>query len=280
MNKHDRLYFGTAGIPLSCKGKSTREGLKKLSEIGLDALELEYVRGTFPGDDTARQIARAAQEYGIALTAHGPYFINLNADDPEKRDASRQRVIKTARSGSLSGAESITFHAGFYLKHDPDKVYNTIREELETVIASLHEEYDVRVDVRPETTGKPSQFGSLDEILRLSKEVDCVAPCIDWAHLHAKNGKVNTAGEFKSVLDRIRNMLGENALKNMHMHIAGIDYGPKGERKHLNLDDSDMNYRALLHVLKENEICGVLICESPSLEDDALKVKEYYDSLS
>ena len=279
MRDINRLCFGTAGIPSSAKGKSTVEGLKRISEVGLDALELEYVRGSFPGDDTARQIALTAREYGVELTAHGPYFINLNADDPEKREASRRRIINTARTGSLSGAQSITFHAGFYLKQDPDEVYRTIRTELEGIIALIHDEYDIHVDIRPETTGKPTQFGSLEEILRLSSDLDSVAPCIDWAHLHAKTGKMNTHDEFRGVLESVRDVMGDSALKNMHMHIAGIEYGAKGERKHLDLDDSDMNYRSLLDIMKEYDVCGILVCESPSQEDDALKLKDYYEKL-
>ena len=274
----DRLLFGTAGTPQSAKPRDTISGLWRLRELGLDAMEIEYVRGTFPGEKKAVAIAAAAKENNLRLTAHGPYFINLNAVEPDKVDASRERIIKTARIGSLSGAESITFHAGFYLGQDAKEVYKKIQYELASIVKTVRQ-MNISVDIRPELTGKYSQFGTLDEIIRLSNDIDGILPCIDWSHQHAKTGAFNTAREFQSIIDTIRTNLGEHTLKKMHMHISGIEYGEKGERKHLNLEESDFNYKELLHVLKDNDVCGFIVCESPSLEDDALVLKEYYEKI-
>lgn len=241
-------------------------------------MELEYVRGTFPGEPKAREIAEAAKEYGIRLSAHGPYYINLNAVEPEKLAASRERIMKTAILGNMSGAESITFHAGFFLGQDAEIVYGKIKNEIEG-IAQKVAEMNIDVDIRPELTGKYSQFGSLDEIIRLSLDIKGVYPCIDWSHLHAKTGEYNTAPEFQSIIDKVRDKLGESALKKVHFHISGIDYGPKGEKKHLTLDESDFNYRDLLNVFKDNNVCGFVICESPTIEDDALILKDYYEKI-
>ncbi|MCE5250668.1 TIM barrel protein [bacterium] len=278
MRPVDRLLFGTAGTPESAQPRDSVTACKRLRELGLDCMELEYVRGTFPGEDKAREIAAAARENGIRLSAHGPYFINLNAVEPEKLEASRRRIINTARFGGLSGAESITFHAGFMLKQTPETVYGTIRKELEGLCDAVRS-FDESIDIRPELTGKPTQFGSLDEILSLSKELDGIHPCIDWAHLFARSGEFNTAREFQTVIDTIRSVLGDHELKRMHMHISGIEFGAKGEKKHLNLDESDLNYRDLLRVLKDNGVCGFLVCESPSLEKDALLMKNWYEKL-
>ena len=278
MKEADTLLFGTAGTPTSAQPRTTVNALARLRELGLDAMELEYVRGTFPGEETARSIASSAHENGIRLTAHGPYYINLNADDPEKRKASRKRVINTAYYGGLSGAESITFHAGFYLKHDAVQVFDVICQELEDLVRKIRE-MNINVDVRPELTGKETQFGSLEEILAVSRKVEGVEPCIDWSHLHARAGAYNSAKEFQSVIDDIRRARGEKSLKHLHMHISGIEYSGKGERKHLNLDESDFRYKELLRVLKDNGVCGILICESPSLEVDALILKDYYEAL-
>jgi len=272
------LLFGTAGTPVSALARDTVTGLSRLRELGLDSMELEYVRGTFPGVEKAREIAAAARDNAIRLTAHGPYFINLNAQEPDKLVASRERILKTARFGALSGAESITFHAGFFLGQDERIVYRRIRDELKKLVDEIHR-MNLDVDVRPELTGKPTQLGSLDEIISLSEEIEGVQPCIDWSHLHARSGAFNTAGEFQSVIDLVRSRLGERALKSFHMHVSGIEYSPKGEKKHLNLDESDFNYRDLVRVLWDNGICGFMVCESPSLEGDAMILKNFYNSL-
>jgi len=274
----DRLLFGTAGTPNSAKPRDSITAFRRLSELGLDSMELEYVRGSFPGEQRALEIASAAKDNNIRLTAHGPYYINLYSEDPEKLAASRARIIKTARIGSLSGAESITFHSGFFRGQDAGEVYIWIHNELKNITHKVRQ-MNIDVDIRPELTGKPSQFGSLDEIINLSDEIEGIQPCIDWSHLYARSGEFNTAKEFQSVIDKIRLKLGEKAIKSFHMHISGILFGSKGEKKHLNLDESDFNYRELLHVLKENGVCGFLICESPSLEDDAIILKEYYGKI-
>jgi deoxyribonuclease-4 len=271
----DRLLFGTAGTPVSAMPRDSVTGIRRLHELGLDIMELEFVRGTFPGPDSAREIALVARENNIRLTAHGPYFINLNAEEPEKREASRKRILQTARSGSQCGAESITFHAGFFLGKDADTVFHHMCSELESIVQTIRQ-MNIELDVRPELTGRPTQFGSIDEIVRLSETVQGIKPCIDWSHLHARTGAYNTASEFQSILDLIHTRLGEHALRECHMHLSGIEYGTKGEKKHLNFHESDLNYYDLLRVLKDNGVCGFMVCESPSLEDDAIILKDYY----
>ena len=273
-----KLLFGTGGNPLSAKEKTTVSGIQRLRELDLDAMELEYVHGSFPGEQTARTIAETAKANNIRLTAHGPYYINLNALEPEKRTASQKRIYNTARIGSISGAESITFHAGFFLDMPADRVYENIRDALIDIMQVLNDE-GISVDVRPELTGKPTQFGSLEELLLVSSEVTGVYPCIDWSHMHARTGQGNTEQEFDEALNMMSETLGEGILKRMHMHVSGIEFTARGERRHVRLQESDFDFKALLRVFKRREIGGILICESPQMEDDALIMKEYYNSL-
>jgi len=131
-----------------------------------------------------------------------------------------------------------------------------------------------------ETTGKASQFGTLEELLRLSKEVEGVAPCVDFAHLHARTGANNSYEEFAALLELIEGELGlAVGLEDMHIHISGIDYSSAGERKHLNLADADLRYVELLQALRDFEVGGLIICESPSLEEDALLMQRVYRGL-
>lgn len=272
------LLFGTGGVPESATARDTISALRFLRDYGLDCMELEFVRGTFPGDAKALEIAEAARDNGIRLTAHGPYFINLNSAEPEKIAASRERIIRTARVGSLCGAESITFHPAFMHEDDPETVYVRVRDELRRTMDEIRDR-GYAVDVRPETTGKPSQFGSVEEIVRLARDIGGVHPCIDWSHLHARTGAFNTAAEFQSVIDTIREGLGTDELSRFHMHVSGIEFGATGEKKHLDLEKSDFNFRDLLRVLRDNDVSGFVISESPHREDDARLMKEWYGNL-
>ncbi|MEZ5334547.1 MAG: TIM barrel protein [Methanolobus sp.] len=139
---------------------------------------------------------------------------------------------------------------------------------------------EIEVILRPETTGKGTQFGSLEENVRLGTEINNVLPCIDFAHLHARsNGAENSYREFSATLEFIENELGREGLDDMHMHVSGIEYGEKGERNHLNLDESDLQYTELMQALKDFKVKGLLICESPHNEGDALLMKKTYEGL-
>jgi len=271
------LLFGTGGTPHSSRTSSTIDGIRRITELGLGCMEIEFVQGVRMGGAGACLVAEIAAREGVKLSAHAPYFINLNAHEPEKIRASQDRIIQTARIASLCGAESIVFHAAFYLGDSLRETYTRVKESLEEVIHRLKRENN-RVWIRPEIMGKPSQFGTLEEILNLCTELEGVAPCIDFAHWHARTRAFNSYPEFASILQRVKERLGKAALDNMHIHMSGIAYGKKGEIKHLSLGESDFQYAELLQALKDYDAQGMVICESPNLEEDALRLQETYKS--
>ncbi len=272
------LLFGTAGTPHSAKSSATTSGIGRIAELGLGCLEIEFVQGVRMGEQSAGQVAEVATREGIRLSAHAPYFINFNAHESAKIRASQDRVLQTARIASLCGAESVVFHTAFYLGDPPEKAYDTIKKYLEETLSQLRLENN-RVWIRPELMGKPSQFGTVEEMFNLCHELEGLAPCIDFAHWHARTGKSNSYQEFVSILLQIKERLGRAALDNMHIHLSGIKYGGKGEIKHLDLEDSDLQYVELLQALRDYEVKGLVICESPNLEGDAMLLQETYDTL-
>ena len=269
----DKLNFLTAGVPLRAKGYE--EGFGVLDEMGLDGLELEFVRGVRISDKSREAVGNSKK----VITAHAPFYVNLNAREEEKVDASVQRIIETAEVANELGGYSITFHAAYYLGMEAELVYKQVVEQIRVIQDALSKTNN-KIWIRPETTGKATQWGDLAEIVRLSKEFEQVLPCVDFSHLHARyNGLVNTYDEFAQIFETICQELGQVALDNFHAHIAGIDYGAKGEKKHLNLEESDFNYKDLLKAFKAFDVKGAIVCESPNIEDDAKLMKEYYLSL-
>ena len=278
-NEIGELLFGTGGIPVSAKLPSTEAGIERIAELGLGCMEVEFVRGVNMSSEAAVSAGELAARRNVVLTAHGPYFINLNAVEPQKVHMSKERILQTARIAALFDAKSITFHAAFYLKNAPGQTYAVVKRHLEEIVNILRKEGN-KVTISPEAAGKSSQFGTLEEILQLSSEIEGVAPCLDFAHLHARTGKANSYQEFIYILDQIEGKLGRQALDNMHIHLSGIAYGKKGEIKHLMLQDSDFQYVDLLRALKERKAKGVVITESvPHLEEDALLLQQTYRGL-
>ena len=275
----DTLKFVTAGQPI-CNGTAGyKRAFEILEELGLDGMELEFVHGVRMTEANQNLVRDIVKEKNMVITAHGPYYINLNSKEDEKIEASVKRILDTARMGQSLGAFSVTYHAAYYMGKSSKEVSERVHKSMEEICTVLDEE-KLDIWVRPETTGKPTQWGNLEEIVELSKNFKQVLPCVDFSHLHARtNGLYNTYDEFCAIFDTIGTELGDYALNNFHAHIAGIEYSEKGEKKHLLLEESDMNYKDLLKAFKKFDVKGVVVCESPIMEKDAVILKEFYNSL-
>jgi len=269
-----RLLFGTAGVPHSADQDSTLSGIKHVAAIGLDCLEVEFVRGVRMSDDTARLVGKKAAELNVALSVHAPYFINLNSPEEGKKLSSQKYILTAARTAMILGARSLVFHAGYYGPSTPEGAYQAVKKELAEVLSVLKKEHNTVV-LRIETMGKRAQFGTLDDVLFMSRELEGLQPCLDFSHMHARE-KVSTYVDFDRVLRKLRKKLGQAALENVHFHVAGVAYSHQGELKHLNLRDSDFHYDDWIQALKEHSVKGMVICESPNLETDALMLKNLY----
>ena len=49
------LFFGTAGAPYSSAQGTTVEGIRRVKELGLDCMEIEFVRGVKMGVNSAKK---------------------------------------------------------------------------------------------------------------------------------------------------------------------------------------------------------------------------------
>ncbi|MFQ6087896.1 MAG: TIM barrel protein [Candidatus Methanofastidiosia archaeon] len=269
------LLFGTAGIPIRCKKRDSVLGIQTVRELSLDAMELEFVQRVSMGEDKAKEVLKASERYNVKLSLHAPYYINLNSEDEKKIEASRERILLASRIGNLCGAGVCVIHAGFYHKDSKKTVFERMRKHLKELSEILSLE-GIKIRLGIETTGKKTQFGTLEEILKLS-DIDLVCPVVDFSHIHARgDGVLRAEEEFSSILESIESY-DKVLLRELHMHVQGIEYSLKGERRHLNLDESDFNYKALLKVLKSFKVSGTVICESPNIEEDAMLLKRVFE---
>ncbi|MCS7099698.1 MAG: TIM barrel protein [Sulfolobales archaeon] len=266
------VFVGTAGIPNSTKRKNTVEGIKRVAELGLSAMELEFVRGINLSSEAAIRVREVAKDLSVALTAHAPYFINLLSDRNDVRRASAERIVESAKIAYIAGARSVVFHSGYYGRYGSEEAVRVVRETLKQVVKVL-EDMNVKIWVRPETMGGLAEVGSLEEVLSIVEGIDMALPAVDFAHIHARSiGRANDLESFRKVLEEVEKRLGSDALKNSHIHMSGIEYGERGERAHLNFDESRFNWLAAVEAVKEFKVEGVIISESPNLEEDALKI--------
>lgn len=274
--------FGTVGSPKSTPPKpgGSVGAIHRLKELDLDALELGWVQAVRVSESTCAEIRAAARTQDVSLSVHAPYFINLNADEAEW-PKSRRRLMDAAHYGNLAGATDIVFHPGSYFGKAPGEVLPIALERLQGCMAELRQMGNP-VILRPETMGKSAMLGSLEDTLAMSHAIEGVKPCVDFAHLHARagDGSMNSYEEWSKVLDQIALSLGEAALKDLHIHLSGIEYALKGERQHLKIQDADLDIAAIFRALKDSGCRGRILCESPVLEEDALLLRQMWLEIS
>jgi len=274
--------FGTVGSPSGTPKKpgGSVGAIDFSASIGLDTLELGWVQSVRVTEATCTLIKSAGEAHGVALSVHAPYFINLNASD-EEWTKSRKRLMDAAHYGYLAGATDIVFHPGSYFMNDPLEVLKIAIPRLQGCVDELKKNGD-QVTLRPETMGKSAMLGSFEDAVAMSKSVDMVQPCLDFAHLHARpgDGTMNTYDEWSRLLEVYGRELGGTALKRLHIHLSGIEYGAKGEKNHLPLADADLDMKALFKALYQFGCAGRVLCESPIMEEDALTMKKTWMRIS
>lgn len=276
----EKLYFGTGGIPLSTEPRNTENGIKKIRELDLGSMELEFVRNVTVSKEKAPEIKKIAEKENVKLTAHASYFINLNAQDLEKREASRGRLVGAVQRLSECGGYSVCVHAAYRLDSSKEEVFRNVKEQFEKAVQECKDS-NTKVWIRPETAGKHAQFGTIDELIEFSQGFDQVLPCIDFSHIRATtNGEVNNYEQYCKILDKMEKGFGRKiGLEEMHLHIQGVNFGDKGEKNHLTIEeDPKWNYRDLMKALKNYNCKGCVTVESPNLETDALRLKKMYES--
>lgn len=271
--------FGTVGSPASTPKKpgGSVGTIQHLSQQGLLAFEIGWVRSVRVSEKTCQAIQEAAQEFDVAVSVHAPYYINLNADEDEW-PKSRKRLMDAAHYGYLAGATDIVFHPGSYFGQPAEQVLELALPRLGACVAELQGEGNTAI-LRPETMGKGAMLGSLDDTLTMARELEQVEPCLDFAHLHARtgDGSLNSYTEWKAVLQAYKDALESDSLQRLHCHLSGIEYSEKGEQNHLMLADSDFDLTGLIKALVEFGCKGRILCESPEMDRDALVIKTAFE---
>ena len=276
----DLIRFGTVGSPQTTPQSGTPAAIEHTRLLGLNHLEIAWVQSVRVSDETCAAIKAVAEQHEITLSIHAPYYINLNSQTADLMRKSDERLLAAARKGYLAGARDIVFHPGSYHDQPPDQVYERAKEKLLEIREILDNE-GVDVNLRPETMGKKAMFGTLEEIVQLSHDIPGVLPCIDFAHLHARTGALNSYEEFSAILATVEEHLGRAGLDSLHAHMSGIEFGPRGEKNHLPLNEADLRYRDLLQALVDQDVRGTIAVEAPEPFHvaDALTIQATYRRL-
>ncbi len=257
-----RIKLGPAGSP----AKSTLEGVSKIRELGLHTMEVQFSHGVGMGLPLAKRIGEERKRIGIELSVHAPYYINLASSEKKKREESKRRILDSCERAHLMGASPVVFHPAYYGKYSKEETFQIVKDAmLEMKKYIRKKKWDVKL--APETTGKHSAFGNLEETIRLVRETRCDI-CIDFAHIYARNyGRI----DYAEVLDKLKPL----KLMHLHTHFSNIKFTRKGESSHLVMDHKP-DFRPLARELLKRRLDVTIVCESPVTWKDSLKMKKIF----
>lgn len=279
--------FGPAGNSVSFTKmgyKSSLQVPEYIVKMGLDAFEYQCGRGVNIGSEKASQLGKLADEKGIKLSLHAPYYISMSSVEEEKRIKSVDYILQSARAVNAMGGSRIVVHTGSCSKISREQALDLAKDTMKLAIAALDAEGLSNVRICPETMGKINQLGTLEEVIELCKLDERLLPCIDFGHLNARTmGQVNSGEAFLDILNKIGNELGEDRLKQFHSHFSKIEYTVGGEKKHLTFEDVVFgpDYEPLMELVYKKNLSPTFICESAGTQaEDAKAMKDYYLKIS
>ena len=260
------VRIGPAGIgPI----KEIAETFAKYKKLGIKTAEIPFTYGVFIKEERHKkeieEIKKAVKENDIQLSVHAPYWINLNSEDEEKVEKSKERILKSAKMGELLGAKYVVFHPGYYGKMEPGETYDKIRDEIIDMQNTI-KEAGWKIQLAPETTGKVNVFGKEEEILKLVEDTGCFFT-LDFSHLLARSrGEMS----YKKMVEKVAKF------DKLHCHFSGIEWGDKGERKHKMLEEKEIK-KLVAALPKDKEM--TIINESPDTVADAMNILREYNGL-
>ncbi len=274
--------FGPAGNAENFPGKSSADAPKWLAQLGLDCYEYQCGKGVHVGEDTARRVGQQAQEHGIALSLHAPYFINLANPDPDSLAKTTGYITGACLVASQMGAQRVIIHSGALMKR-------TRRQALDTALSSLRHVLSVcddmgfeQIALCPETMGKINQLGDLDEVLELCCLDERLVPCVDFGHLYARSlGADDGTEAMERILNRMEQVLGTERASRFHSHFSHIEFTPNGgEKCHRTFDEDGgfgPDWTPLAQAVARRDWSPTFICESAGTQaQDALTMKRIY----
>ncbi len=279
------IYFGPSRNSdnfFSAELKNSEQSAVWVKEKGLNAFEYSFGRGILMGESKAVSIGRAFSENEVKISVHAPYYINFANPDPEKIQNSIDYVLNSAKMVKLMGGDRTIFHPATQGKDTRENAFLRTKDNFLKLTDAIYSTNMQDLTYCPETMGKLGQIGTIEEITELCLTDKIYVPTVDFGHVNAREqGSLKGYNDYLKRLEYMIEKLGYERMKNFHIHFSKIQYGAKGEIRHLNFDDEKYgpNFDPLAKVLVHLKLEPVVICESAGQQDvDALHMKDVYYS--
>jgi deoxyribonuclease-4 len=260
--------------------KTSEQSAVWVKEMGLDCFEYSFGRGVSLTDERAIEIGKAFNAQGIEISVHAPYYINFANPSEEMIKNSNRYLLDSVLKGKLMGAKRVVFHPASQGKMAREEAVSLTKKRIKEFVSILEDSGVLGVNIYPETMGKLGQIGTVEEIAEFCTLSDRLIPTIDFGHVNARGlGSLKTEEDYYKILRYMISTLGYEKMKNFHVHFSKIEYGAKGEIKHLTFDDQTFgpDYNPFITVIKDLKLEPYVISESNGTQDiDALTLKNAY----
>ncbi len=260
--------------------KTSEQSALWVKDMGLDCFEYSFGRGVSLSDERASEIGLAFNNVGVEISVHAPYYINFANPDEEMIKKSNFYLLESIKKGKLMGAKRVVFHPASQGKMAREEAVSLTKKRIKDFTKLLLDAGDFGVNIYPETMGKLGQIGTVEEIAEFCLLSDIIIPAIDFGHVNAREGgSIKSQEDYYNILRFMISELGYEKMKNFHVHFSKIEYGQKGEIKHLTFEDNiyGPEFSPLVPVLKDLKLEPYVICESNGTQDvDALMMKKAF----
>lgn len=263
--------------------KTSEQSAEYVVKNGLDCFEYSFGRGVNMGAAKAVSVGKAFADLGVEISVHAPYFINFANPEAEAAEKSYNYVLDSARALKLLGGERLVFHPAAQGKAERGAAVALTEDRLKILRDKIYEEGLENFRFCPETMGKSGQIGTVEEIVRFCLIDKVYTPCVDFGHVNARErGSLKTKEDYLRILEYMLEKLGRERVDGFHVHFSKIQYGAKGEIRHLTFDDEvyGPEFEPLAYALKETDLHPYIVSESAGTQcRDALIMKNIYNSI-
>lgn len=283
---YDKATFGPSGHDETFvkEGYSATIQMPEwLKNKGLDLFEYSFGKGVRISDATAEAIGAKADEFGIEMSVHAPYFINFASVEQEKADNSIGYLTQSLKALRHFHGSRCVFHPGAEGKQPRNEAFARTKDNFARALEVIKQNGDDDLIICPETMGKQAQIGTVKEVIELCALAPNVYPCVDFGHVNSLwGGALKTADDFQRIIDDMFDGIGEEKTKNMHVHFSKIMYGAKGEIKHLTFEDTiyGPEFEPFCEVIVKNNLTPHVLSESAGTQMiDSLYMKNCYETM-
>lgn len=263
------IRIGPAGIPLSSKGRTILDGIKYTQVLGLNHMEVQFVRGITIDEEYALECGEAAAERKIDLSIHCPYYTNLATDNEQTLEQTIDKMKHAGEMAKAMGAGTVVVNPGFYTSHSKEDTVEVVVERLRKV-RDWYVRHDLGAKIGLKTMGKQKTVGTLEELVEVTDRVKHTFPVLNFGNLHGRsNGAYRDPEDFQADFEAVAKVDGDH----FHVQFSGVQYENRNVVNTIPIKKGDLPFEPLIECILDHGHDVTLVSDSPIVEHDAMYMK-------